>query len=1154
MRNCIVRYQGGAYSRAGTAYCGMCKQDAANAGGTATSNPPRLINFQLSINKGYALEFGDQYMRILSNGAYITETAQNVTAITQANPGVITITTHGYSNGDWVFASGIGGMTNFNGLIWIVQNSTTNTFTLTDLFGNAQNTTSFPAFTTGGTFARIYTAVSPYAAIDLPYLKFTQNANLMNMVCVNQSTSTEYPPYNLQRITDTNWTFVEISIVPTIAPPSVVNSSAISSTTLSTWYSYAVTAVDTNGNESIASNNTDVQNNDISINAGSNVITWNQVVAATQYNIYAATPIYNTSNTDPGFLGVPYGLIGSAFGLQFIDTNIIPDFTTTPPQFNNPFARGTILDVTETAMGSGYTAANIGYIINTSTGIGFSGTPIVNNGAFTGFLIENGGYNYVSTDTITMTSGSSGAPAAAVGNFTFIQNPAAGQYLVFNGFQLFFSLNGGSNSVQVQNNIPNTLLALSQFLNSFSNADVDVATYTISGQSLNITYKTTGTGGNSYTLNIGTTTAIASGSTLTGGTGGSGGGSGAAAVLTVGPETGTYPGTVQYFQQRLVYANTINQPDTYFMSQPGLYTNFDASIPTIDSDAIIGTPWAVQINGIQWMIPTIQGLLTFTGNGNWMVNGGNATAITPSDENAQANSQIGCSAIVPPLYVNLHILYVQSKNSSIRDIAYNFLYNVFTGTDITVYSNHLFFGYTIEQWAYAEEPFKLIWAIRNDGVLLSLTYIKEQEIIGWARHDTNGLYVSVCTVVEPPLNENVSFVVEPPIDAVYVVVQRYIPGTNAVPAGKWVYYTERMNNRIWQNIEDCFCVDAGLFYPLTNPQATLYAAQPLLVNAIDTVTLIAGGNNYTNPIATAVDSTGVGTGATFNLSFTPNGPITSISRIQSGNNYTPGATQIIITDPTGSDAVASPTFYSPAVFTTSVDVSSQIPAGSIIRVGGSSNTVIATQPGNIIDVDVVQPITQTVPNDPTNTPLPAIAGTWSIAVPITVVGGLNHLEGMTVTGLADGGVIPQQIVTNGQITLQQAASAICVGLPFTAQVQSMYLDTPEAVTIQGRRKDIGAVTVRLDSSRGVQVGTNQPDASTQPNNIPLPWTNMKEIKERNNAITAGNAIPLFTGDYRIKVPGDWATKGQVAVQQIYPLPLGLLSVIPEFVVGDTPAP
>ena len=638
MRNGFCSFQGGYASRAGLAYIGMCKQGAPNAGGTATSNPPRDIPFQFSVTQAYALEFGDQYMRVKYRGSYVTEAAKNVSAITQANPGVITSASHGYSNGDWVYGSGIGGMTELNGLTWIVQNKTTNTFTLTDLFGNPVNTFLFPAYTSGGTFARIYTVVSPYAAVDLQFLKYTQSADEMSLTCWNQATLTEYEPYDLVRSGNTSWAFNAVTFEEVIDAPTNCAAVAAHSTTLDTWYSYVVTAVDSNtGSESIASNIAQVQNNDISVNAGSNTITWTPVAGAASYNVYAASPYYSTSGTPTEQVGVPYGYLGTALGTSFIDSNIVSDDTQTPPLHTDPFARGAIVDVVIVTPGSGQTQANIAYSVTSAAGTGFSGVPIILNGALNGFYIINAGSGFVTGDTITFTDSDGGA--------------------------------------------------------------------------------TVGT-----------------------------------ATLTVGPESGTYPGAVAYFQERRVYGDTQNNPDTYYMSQPGAYTNMDASIPTVDSDAIVGTPWGQQVNGIQFMTPMPGGLVIFTGSGCWQLNGGNAVAITPADQDAQPQSRYGCSSTMPPIPINYHILYVRENNGLVYDLVYNFYAQIYTGSDITIFSNHFFEGYTLVQWAYSEKPNKLIWAVRNDGTMLSLTYIAEQAEMGWARHDTDGLFVGVCSIEEPPVD------------------------------------------------------------------------------------------------------------------------------------------------------------------------------------------------------------------------------------------------------------------------------------------------------------------------------------------------------------------------------------------------------------------
>ena len=88
---------------------------------------------------------------------------------------------------------------------------------------------------------------------------------------------------------------------------------------------------------------------------------------------------------------------------------------------------------------------------------------------------------------------------------------------------------------------------------------------------------------------------------------------------------------------------------------------------------------------------------------------------------------------------------------------------------------------------------------------------------------------------------------------------------------------------------------------------------------------------------------------------------------------------------------------------------------------------------------------------------------------------------------------------------------------------------------------------------GLRIGANQPDAANEPNQANVPWTNMKEVKERNAIVTAGSAIPLFTGDFFINVPANWDTSGQIAIQQNYPLPMNVLAIISYFQIGDTSA-
>lgn len=1138
MRNFFVNYRGGASSRAGLAYVGMCKQGATWLPGNSsiTTNPPRDIRFQFNINQGYALEFGDQYMRIKSNGAYVTETNVVVSSVSSAAL-FTTGTPHGYSVGDWVFDTG---NTGFNGLVWVVNTvPSSSTFTVTDLFGNV---ISAATASTIGTMARIYTVIAPYAAIDLPFLKFTQSADTMSLCCVNQQTFTEYPTYELTRFAATNWTFVQTSFAANILPPVGVTATAQSSTTLNTWYSYVVTAVDAStGQESVASAVVNVENNDIAINAGSNTIAWDAVANAGSYNVYKATPSY----TIPVPVGSLYGFAGRALGTSFTDNNITADFTGVPPVHTDPFARGTIAGVTITSAGSGYTQGTIGYSIGTSTGAGFVGTPIANNGSVAGVIIQNGGSGYQPGDTITILGG--GSAVAATGTMTFIMNPPTGgdpSNIILDGITWTFVASGATgNQTNVGMSLAATLNQLTSDLNASTDPNISLATYTNSLTVLTITYDSVGTGGNSYTLGAGTAASAVSGPTLTGGTNVGG----ATANLIIGAESGTYPGTVAYFQQRRVYAYTIDEPDTYFFSKPGAFYNMDSSIPTTDSDAFTGAPWAQQVNGIQSLVPVQTGLIVLTGNGAWLLNGGTSAAITASDQTATAQAYNGCHYHIQPIVINYDILYVQAKGSIVRDLSFNFYVNVFTGADKTVLSNHLFNFHQLQQWAYAEEPYKVIWSVRDDGILLSLTFLKEQEVEGWARHDTNGFFVSVTSVTEPP------------VDAVYVITKRYIQG----PA-VWAYYSERMDNRNWQDVEDCFCVDAGLSYPMTFPNATLTPAATNGTANISSVNLISGGSGYTAPIVTVLDPTGLGAGALFSVTLL-GGVITAITPTSQGQNYAAGST-LVINDATGRDANAQPIITNNVIFNASSGVFNSGMIGDVIRIGNNNANITNTNitangggkaiitsyvSGTQVVANIIETITNIVPDDPFNTPSPVIANQWSLSVPTTVVTGLNHLEGMSVAILADGSVVPNQIVTNNEITLPLAASSIVIGLPYICQLQALYLDVPaQGGTIQGKRKNVQAVTTRVENSRGLQIGTNQPDQSTQPNNATVPWINMFEFDERDASIYPGNAIPLITGDERTLVQGQWNKYGQIAAQQIYPLPAQILAFLPEFSMGD----
>ena len=224
--------------------------------------------------------------------------------------------------------------------------------------------------------------------------------------------------------------------------------------------------------------------------------------------------------------------------------------------------------------------------------------------------------------------------------------------------------------------------------------------------------------------------------------------------------------------------------------------------------------------------------------------------------------------------------------------------------------------------------------------------------------------------------------------------------------------------------------------------------------------------------------------------------------------------------------------------------------GNVIRCGGGVATITSYVSANKVIANLTTQITSFVQNDPNNTPIPQPSGSWSISTPTTIVGGLNHLNGLTVSIIGDGNVFPPQTVTNNQVILSRPCSQILVGLPFVCQLQTPYLDPQQAENVQGRRKTIYAATVRMEGSRGIQVGADQPDASTVANYANQTWSNLNQIKERGPLNLAGQPLPLITGDEYVLLQDSFTTNGQVAIQQSNPMPANILAIVRYYELGD----
>ncbi len=233
-RNMVVHQFGGVSNKPGTRFVGPVKDH------TAT---PRLVSFEFKTTDTHILEFGNLYMRVIRNDAHVTESTFAISAITKADPCVVTTATHSYSNGDEVFLTGIVGMTELNNRRFVIANITSTTFELTDQFtGTDIDSTGFTTYSSAGTSARVFTLVTPYTTAQLRDLDFVQTADIMTIV------HPDHDPRELARLAVNNWTLTTITFRPGITFPTTLGVSGGTGSATS----YKVTAIADNNEESLA--------------------------------------------------------------------------------------------------------------------------------------------------------------------------------------------------------------------------------------------------------------------------------------------------------------------------------------------------------------------------------------------------------------------------------------------------------------------------------------------------------------------------------------------------------------------------------------------------------------------------------------------------------------------------------------------------------------------------------------------------------------------------------------------------------------------------------------------------------------------------------------------------------------------------------------
>ena len=255
---------------------------------------------------------------------------------------------------------------------------------------------------------------------------------------------------------------------------------------------------------------------------------------------------------------------------------------------------------------------------------------------------------------------------------------------------------------------------------------------------------------------------------------------------------GDYPSAVAYYQQRRVFAGTINQPQNVWATRSGTEADMNYTIPTRDDNRIAFRIAGREASAVRHIVP-MQDLLLLSASCEWRCSS-TTGVLTPTTINVQPQSYIGANNVTPVVVGNA-VLYAAARGGHIRQINYNWQVNGYQTTDSSIFAPHLFDYNSIVDMAYSRGPIPILWCVSSSGKLLGMTYLPEQQISAWHQHTTGAgdVFESICTISEN--NE----------DMLYCIVRRTINGVSK-------RFVERMHTRLYNTVADCHYVDCGSTY------------------------------------------------------------------------------------------------------------------------------------------------------------------------------------------------------------------------------------------------------------------------------------------------------------------------------------------------------
>ena len=467
--------------------------------------------------------------------------------------------------------------------------------------------------------------------------------------------------------------------------------------------------------------------------------------------------------------------------------------------------------------------------------------------------------------------------------------------------------------------------------------------------------------------------------------------------------TSGYPAAVAFYEQRLFWAGSTEQPQTLWGSKSGDYENHTPG--TLDDDPVIYTLATDQVNAIRWLSPG-KVMAVGTVGGEFVISGSTTSdPLTPTNVRVVREGTRG-SHTHKPVRVDNTVIFIQRQQRKLREFTYAFESDSYQSPDLTILSPQVAKG-GISEIAYQQEPNTTIWAVKADGQLVGLTYLRDQQVIAWHRHKIGGVSGACTITVSDFANIAAGTVLKfTKSNGQTVTFTSETAGSGAPTDTDFGFRPNESNNTTADNIFTR--INAHADFTVANPAAAVVTveetlrkgAAPLTVESSDTARLTT-----TNQEISIVES---------------------LSVIPSSSN---GEEELwMIVQRTIDGVTRRYIEFMEATFDTR---ESSTKKNAFFIDSGLSYNSTAT----------------------------------------ATISGLDHLEGQTVSILGDGSVYAAQSVTSGGISsLSPVVSEVQIGLSYESIVKTLRPEAgADDGTAQGKTKRVFDLTARFIQTLGAKV-------------------------------------------------------------------------------------